>query len=126
MIRACRAADVPVIDSIINEAAARYRGAIPDEWIAEGEDLEHLGLQMPGLAVPAQLVRLVVELAVAEPVHARNAGHRACYRRPSRFPRSASHFWSFASNSGGTGPASRAVMVRRLVREGLLTIRDGR
>ena len=33
MIRPCSAADVPVIDSIINEAAERYRGAIPaDCW----------------------------------------------------------------------------------------------
>ena len=33
VIRACTAADVPVIDSIINEAAAKYRGVIPtDCW----------------------------------------------------------------------------------------------
>ena len=33
MIRRCTAADIPVIDSIINEAAERYRGAIPaDCW----------------------------------------------------------------------------------------------
>ena len=33
MIRACAAADVPVIDSIINEAAEKYRGVIPaDCW----------------------------------------------------------------------------------------------
>lgn len=33
MIRACTVADVPVIDSIINEAAERYRGVIPtDCW----------------------------------------------------------------------------------------------
>lgn len=33
MIRACTAADVPVIDSIINEAAEKYRGVIPtDCW----------------------------------------------------------------------------------------------
>lgn len=33
MIRQCTGADVPVIDSIINEAAERYRGAIPaDCW----------------------------------------------------------------------------------------------
>ena len=33
MIRACTLADVPVIDSIINEAAERYRGVIPtDCW----------------------------------------------------------------------------------------------
>ena len=33
MIRACTAADVPIIDSIINEAAEKYRGVIPaDCW----------------------------------------------------------------------------------------------
>ena len=33
MIRRCTTADVPVIDSIINEAAAKYRGVIPaDCW----------------------------------------------------------------------------------------------
>jgi N-acetylglutamate synthase-like GNAT family acetyltransferase len=33
VIRACTAADVPVIDSIINEAAEKYRGVIPpDCW----------------------------------------------------------------------------------------------
>ena len=33
MIRPCTAADVPVIDSIINEAAEKYRGVIPtDCW----------------------------------------------------------------------------------------------
>jgi N-acetylglutamate synthase-like GNAT family acetyltransferase len=33
VIRACTVADVPVIDSIINEAAERYRGVIPtDCW----------------------------------------------------------------------------------------------
>ena len=33
MIRRCTAADIPVIDSIVNEAAERYRGAIPaDCW----------------------------------------------------------------------------------------------
>ena len=31
MIRRCTDADIPVIDSIINEAAERYRGAIPDD-----------------------------------------------------------------------------------------------
>lgn len=33
MIRPCTAADIPVIDEIINEAAAKYRGVIPaDCW----------------------------------------------------------------------------------------------
>ncbi len=33
MIRRCSAADIPVIDSIINEAAGKYRGVIPaDCW----------------------------------------------------------------------------------------------
>jgi N-acetylglutamate synthase-like GNAT family acetyltransferase len=33
MIRPCTSADIPVIDSIINEAAAKYRGVIPaDCW----------------------------------------------------------------------------------------------
>ena len=33
MIRSCTSADLPVIDSIINEAAAKYRGVIPaDCW----------------------------------------------------------------------------------------------
>ena len=33
MIRRCTAADIPVIDSIINEAAQKYRGVIPaDCW----------------------------------------------------------------------------------------------
>jgi GNAT superfamily N-acetyltransferase len=31
MIRRCTDADVPCIESIINEAAQRYRGAIPDD-----------------------------------------------------------------------------------------------
>ncbi len=33
MIRACTAADVPLIEAIVNEAAQAYRGAIPaDRW----------------------------------------------------------------------------------------------
>jgi len=33
MIRPCTAADIPVMDAIINEAAAKYRGVIPaDCW----------------------------------------------------------------------------------------------
>ena len=33
MIRSCTSADLPVIDSIINEAAEKYRGVIPaDCW----------------------------------------------------------------------------------------------
>ena len=33
MIRSCTSADLPVMDSIINEAAAKYRGVIPaDCW----------------------------------------------------------------------------------------------
>ena len=35
MIRRCADADVAVIESIINEAAARYRGAIPDDCCHE-------------------------------------------------------------------------------------------
>jgi hypothetical protein len=35
-----------------------------------GQHLEHLRLQMPGLAVPAQLIAQVVELAVATAAHA--------------------------------------------------------
>lgn len=35
MIRRCTDADVPVIESIINEAAERYRGAIPDDCFHE-------------------------------------------------------------------------------------------
>jgi GNAT superfamily N-acetyltransferase len=31
MIRRCTDTDIPVIDSIVNEAAQRYRGAIPDD-----------------------------------------------------------------------------------------------
>ncbi|HJU44367.1 MAG TPA: GNAT family N-acetyltransferase [Vicinamibacterales bacterium] len=31
MIRRCTDADIPLIESIINEAAERYRGAIPDD-----------------------------------------------------------------------------------------------
>lgn len=31
MIRRCRDSDIPVIESIINDAAQRYRGAIPDD-----------------------------------------------------------------------------------------------
>ena len=35
MIRRCTESDIPIIDSIINEAAARYRGAIPDDCFHE-------------------------------------------------------------------------------------------
>jgi GNAT superfamily N-acetyltransferase len=35
MIRRCTDADVAVIEAIINEAAARYRGAIPDDCLHE-------------------------------------------------------------------------------------------
>ena len=35
MIRRCTAADIPVIESIINEAAERYRGVIPDDCFHE-------------------------------------------------------------------------------------------
>lgn len=35
MIRRCTDTDVPVIESIVNEAAERYRGAIPDDCFHE-------------------------------------------------------------------------------------------
>lgn len=35
MIRRCTDRDIPVIESIVNEAAERYRGAIPDDCFHE-------------------------------------------------------------------------------------------
>ena len=35
MIRRCTDTDIPVIESIVNEAAERYRGAIPDDCFHE-------------------------------------------------------------------------------------------
>jgi N-acetylglutamate synthase-like GNAT family acetyltransferase len=80
MIRRCTAADIPVIESIINEAAERYRGAIPaDCWHepymprAELESEIAKGVSFWGWEESGQLVGVMGVQQVAEATLIRHA-----------------------------------------------------
>jgi GNAT superfamily N-acetyltransferase len=88
MIRACTAADVPAIFSIVNDAAQAYRGVIPadrwhDPYMPLGELTEEIreGVQFWGFEVAGELVG-VMGIQDRDDVHlVRHAYVRTAHRR---------------------------------------------
>ena len=87
MIRRCTAADVPVMDSIINEAAQKYRGVIPpDCWhepYMSREELEReiaAGVQFSGWDEHGELLAVMGVQRVKDATLIRHAYVRSAHQ----------------------------------------------